>query len=240
MNIPKEIISIDYKYKKNSMISGYYYFEIEIQNEKFQTTILYKRYSQIKELCRLLKLKCPGCLIPKIRSKSFLSKLTISDEEKKKIITDVEKFLIYLINHPILVRSNIVSDFFSDKINLLNRKETLNQKQINNNLKEDNKNDIIKGFIDKDDTSSSQLLKEKMYKSDNINFDNNNNLNKDINLDDYEILEKDDYNNFIEDEEEDQLLNMFNEENNKMKGIISKSKGLISSTYNYIRNTVNY
>ena len=218
MNIPKEIINIEYKYKKISMISGYYYFDIEIQYENYSPEFLNKRYSEIKEFHKLLKLKCPGCLIPKIKSKSILSKITISDEEKKKIVKDVQKFLKYLINHPILSQCDLVSKFFSNKINLINRKVTLNQNNIDGNL------------------SSSPIINEKLYKSDNINIEkNNNNLSKDIQFDDYEILEKDDYNNIIEDEEEDQLLNMFNEENNKMKGIISKSKSLITSTYNYIK-----
>ena len=128
-----------------------------------------------------------------------------------------------------MTQCNLVSDFFSNKINLINRKETTSQNAINNHLKDD-KNEILNDFIE-NDLSSSPIINEKLYKSDNINIDKNkNNLNKDIILDEYEILEKDDYNNIIEDEEEDQLLKMFDEENNKMKGIITKSKSLITTT----------
>jgi hypothetical protein len=50
------------------------------------------------------------------------------------------------------------------------------------------------------------------------------------------VIEKDDYKEFFEDEEKDELLDMFlEEENYKNKGIISKSKDILMSTYKYLK-----
>jgi hypothetical protein len=95
-------------------------------------------------------------------------------------------------------------------------------------------NSLIKKYLDEDDEneslSSSCALNEN--NSDNII----SNKEKKINLDDFEIIEKEDYREFFEDEEKDELLDMFlEEENYKNKGIISKSKDILMSTYKYLK-----
>ena len=232
MKKPKELSILDYKYQKQS---GYYYFDIKIVYDDSSNKTMTKRYSQIKELYKILLLKCPGCLIPKFKSKSFKMKLNLTEltkEEKSEIKLRAEKFLKYLINHPILIKNKSVSDFFSEENKEINRNQTLKTKKINtimeNEENEEKDNDEIK-----EDLSSSSSI-DRISKIDKINIKKNN-LEKGNEIDGFEIIDKDDYKDFFEDEEENELINMFlEEEKNKNKGIVSKSKDLLFSAYKYI------
>ena len=229
----KDISILDYKYQKQS---GYYYFDIKIIYEDSSTSNkpITKRYSQIKELYKILLLKCPGCLIPKFKSKSFKMKLNLTEltkEQKSEIITRAQKFLQYIISHPILIKNKSVSEFFSLENKEINKNQTLKTNKMKTFMENEEKDDDEM----KEDLSSSSSI-DKISKSDNITTDNNNSKKeKEKNYDGFEIIEKDDYKDLFEDEEENDLINMFlEEENNKNKGIISKSKDVLLSAYKYI------
>jgi hypothetical protein len=213
MKIPKEISIINYICQDN-----HYYFKIDVEYQgDFPPEKINKRYGEIRKLYKLLLLKYPGCLIPEIKSKTFAMKhIRITEEERQQLKSNAQKFLGDVINHPILNKTKTVLDFLSNN----------NSHMTNNSL--------IKKYLDEDDEneslSSSCALNEN--KSDNII----SNKEKKINLDDFEIIEKDDYKEFFEDEEKDELLDMFlEEENYKNKGIISKSKDILMSTYKYLK-----
>ena len=92
-----EISISDYKLLSSTMIDRHYYFQITISYEDFSDTIIYKRYSEIEDLYKILILKYPGCRIPKFPVKTFLMNIHISDEEKKDIITKMNNFLNHVI-----------------------------------------------------------------------------------------------------------------------------------------------
>jgi hypothetical protein len=142
--------------------------------------------------------------------------IRITEEERQQLKSNAQKFLTDVISHPILNKTNTVLDFLSN-----NKSPMTNNTLINKYLNEDDENESL---------SSSCALNEN--KSDNTI----SNKEKKIDLDDFEIIEKDDYKEFFEDEEKDELLDMFlEEENYKNKGIISKSKDILMSTYKYLK-----
>ena len=222
----KDISILDYKKKE-----GYYFFNIEIEYNDFSTYKIDKRYSEIKELYKILILKCPGCLIPKFKSKSFIMKIKITEltkEEKLEIKSRTEKFLKYLINHPILIKNKTVSDFFSEKNIEINKNQALKTNKMKTIIENEENEDS-----DEDLNSSSTI--DKISKSDNINIENNK-LKMEKEFDGFEIIEKDKYTDFFEEEEENELINMYlEEEKNKNKGIVSKSKDFLISAYKYIK-----
>ena len=221
MKKPIEVSIKDYKFE-SKYIKGYYYFEIKVIYEDELDTILKRRYGKIRELYKTLLLKCPGCLIPKIPSKTFVMKyLHITDEEKLKIKSNIEKFLKYLIKHPILKENEFVLNFFYEGKPM---KQNLN---INKMKTEDDDDD--------EDDSGEVISINKSNDKDNNNKEKENNNDSGFNLDDFEVIEKEDYKDLFKDEEENELLNMFlEEENYKNKGLFSKSKDMLSSAYKYL------
>ena len=221
MKKPIEVSIKDYKFE-SKYIKGYYYFEIKVIYEDELDTILKRRYGTIRELYKTLLLKCPGCLIPKIPSKTFVMKyLHITDEEKLKIKSNIEKFLKYLIKHPILKENEFVLNFFYEGKPM---KQNLN---INKMKTEDDDDD--------EDDSGEVISINKSNDKDNNNKEKENNNDSGFNLDDFEVIEKEDYKDLFKDEEENELLNMFlEEENYKNKGLFSKSKDMLSSAYKYL------
>ena len=222
-----EISISDYKLLSSTMIDRHYYFQITISYEDFSDTIIYKRYSEIEDLYKILILKYPGCRIPKFPVKTFLMNIHISDEEKKDIITKMKNFLNHIINHKILSEKKIVNDFFSN--HEINENHTL-------------KTDMMK--ISEDDINNSAFdINENLNKRENNKSDF---IDKEEEEDDitkeFEVLEfknSKDYETWYENNSLNDLLNMFLEEESKeKKGIIDKTKGIITSTYNYL--TSNY
>ena len=229
MKKPKELLIQDYKYQSKSMVKGYYYFEIKITYDNDLIDVIKKRYSHIKKLYKTLLLKCPGCLIPKLPNKTFIMKhIHMTNEEKSEIKEKIEKFLIYIINHPILKECKYVLNFFSNENKSIKRNQTLNTKNMKLLDDDDEEED------DNDDLESSSIDNEKINKSDNIKKVG---LKKEIEIDDFEVIEKDDYTDLFKEENENELLNLFlEEENNKNKGLVSKSKDILITTYNYLKN----
>ena len=220
MKKPIEVSIKDYKFESKYMVKGYYYFEIKVKYENELDTLLKRRYGQIKELYKTLLLKCPGCLIPKIPSKTFVMKyFHITDEERSKIKNDIEKFLKYIIKHPILIANKFALNFFYEG-------KSMNQNLNINKMKTDDDDD------DDDDSGESLSLSKN---NENNNKEKEKDEDSGINVDDFEVIEKDDYKDLFKDEEENELLNMFlEEENNKNKGLFSKSKDILSSAYKYL------
>ena len=219
MKIPKELSISNYIYQNN-----HYYFKLDIEYQgDFPPEQMNKRYGEIRQLYKLLILKCPGCLIPEIKSKTFIMKhIRITDKERQQMKLDVENFLNYLIKHPILIKNKIVLNFFSKDNESIYKDNNLNEDKIKKYLNED------ENFDNEDSSSTSKLNQNK----DDEELDED----KKIKIDDFEIIEKEDYQEFFEVEEENELLNMFlEEENNKNKGFISMSKDLLMSTYKYLR-----
>ena len=142
----KQISISDYKPLSSSMINRHYYFDIKIiyENESDNNTI-YKRYSEIEELYKILLLKYPGCRIPKFPEKSFMMNIHINEEEKKNIISKIEQFLSHLIEHKILSEKKVVNDFFAN--------EKLNENK-------DLKTDLIKTNEDEDINNSDSIVNE--------------------------------------------------------------------------------
>lgn len=217
--IPKEISISNYIYQNN-----HYYFKLDIEyQDDFPSEQMNKRYGEIRQLYKLLILKCPGCLIPEIKSKTFIMKhIRITDKERQQMKLYVENFLNYIIKHPILIEKKIVLNFFSKDNESIYKQNNLNEDKIKKYLNEDDN-------FDNEDSSSTSKLNQN-------NDDEELDEDKKINIDDFEIIQKEEYQEFFEDEEENELLNMFlEEENNKNKGLISMSKDLLMSTYKYLR-----
>ena len=222
MKKPIEVSIQDYKLESKYMVKGYYSFEIKVKYENELDTLLKKRYGEIKKLYKTLLLKCPGCLIPKIPSKTFVMKyFHITDEERLKIKSSIEKFLKYIIKHPILIENKFVLNFFYEG-------KPMNQNLNINKMKTEDEDD--------DDDDSGELINlNKNKDKDEDNNEKENNGDSGINLDDFEVIEKEDYKDLFKDEEENELLNMFlEEENNKNKGLFSASKDILSSAYKYL------
>jgi hypothetical protein len=145
----------------------------------------------------------------------------ITDEERLKIKSNIEKFLKYLIKHPILKENKFVLNFFCEG-------KSMNQNLNINKMKTEDEDDD-------DDDSGEVISVNKSNDKDNNNKEKENNNDSGFNLDDFEVIEKEDYKDLFKDEEENELLNMFlEEENYKNKGLFSKSKDMLSSAYKYL------
>lgn len=221
MKKPIEVSIQDYKLESKYMVKGYYNFEIKVKYENELDTLLKKRYSEIKKLYKTLLLKCPGCLIPKIPSKTFVMKyFHITEEERLKIKSSIEKFLKYIIKHPILIENKFVLNFFYEG-------KSMNQNLNISKMKTDDEDD--------DDDDSGELININKNKDEDDDKEKENKDSSGINLDDFEVIEKEDYKDLFKDEEENELLNMFlEEENNKNKSLFSTSKDILSSAYKYL------
>lgn len=221
MKKPIEVSIQDYKLESKYMVKGYYNFEIKVKYENELDTLLKKRYSEIKKLYKTLLLKCPGCLIPKIPSKTFVMKyFHITEEERLKIKSSIEKFLKYIIKHPILIENKFVLNFFYEG-------KSMNQNLNISKMKADDEDD--------DDDDSGELININKNKDEDDDKEKENKDSSGINLDDFEVIEKEDYKDLFKDEEENELLNMFlEEENNKNKSLFSTSKDILSSAYKYL------
>jgi len=220
MKKPIEVSIQDYKLESKYMVKGYYNFEIKVKYENELDTLLKKRYSEIKKLYKTLLLKCPGCLIPKIPSKTFVMKyFHITEEERLKIKSSIEKFLKYIIKHPILIENKFVLNFFYEG-------KSMNQNLNISKMKTDDEDD---------DDDSGELININKNKDEDDDKEKENKDSSGINLDDFEVIEKEDYKDLFKDEEENELLNMFlEEENNKNKSLFSTSKDILSSAYKYL------
>ncbi len=223
----KDVSIIDYKYQKQSIVKGYYYLVLDIDYEDNTNDKLNKRYSQIKELYKILILTNPGCLIPRLKKRGWNFNI-IKKEKSKTITTSVEKFLLHLIKHPILIKNKSVLDFFSKENKEINKNQTLKTKKMDKiieNDEEENDND--------NEFNNDNSIKKDLYSSSEEN-ENTNKNNKEM-INEFEIIEKEDYKDLFEEQEENELLNMFIEEelNNKNKGFLTNITDFFISMYKY-------
>ena len=204
-------------YKNGNIIGNNDFFEISFEYQDFNEGQIKKTYQEIRNLYKTLILKCPGCLITRIESKTLLMKINIST---------IKNFLECFIDHPTLSENISVIEFFSNQNENENSKsdKALNIEKMKTMIEADN---------DEEDFEMSKNLSEedKISKSDNIISNKNKSENF---LDEFEIIEKEDCKDFIDKDGETELLNLYIEENNK-KGFFKKAKDFASSWFNYIR-----
>ncbi len=210
MKIPKEVIIKNYINQDN-----HYYYKIDVEYcGDFPIEQIKKRHSDIRKLYKLLLLKYPGCLIPKFESKTLTMKyIMITEEERKQLKLNANKFLNYVITHPILNKTNTVLGFLSKDY-----KPITNNTSITQYVNEDDNNDNNENA----DLSLLSLSNESDNKEKKKDFD------------DFEIIEKEDYKDLFEEEEKNELLGMFLKEENY------ENKGIISQPYNIIMFPVKY
>ena len=209
----KELNINDYKPLSSSMINQHYYFDIEIKFEDDSEKNINKRYSEIKELYKIMLLKYPGCRIPKFPEKKFMMNIYINEKEKKDLITKIEKFLRHIINHRILSEKNVVNDFFANE-------------KINEN--KDLKTNLMK-ISEEDNINNSEFTVNKDLEESDINKkDDFESFIKEFEEIDFKKNEH--YETWLE----NNLINMFlEEENNEKKGFFDNAIGFLSSVYNY-------
>ena len=131
--IPKKIIKIDYIFQNEYYIAGHYDFNIKLEYENNKTDEISKRYTDRRNLYKTLILKCPGCLIPNIPSKSIWLKINYGNNEqmidRKEGITE---FLTYLVKHKILRKNKYVILFFSKSNKSNDKSSKINNSSTNN------------------------------------------------------------------------------------------------------------
>ena len=165
--ITKEIKLEKYKFIKQYTVSGHYEFEIEVEYENNPEKTIYRRYSEIRALYKLLLLKCPGCYIPNIPEKTLWLNINYpSEEQLNDRMNGIKEFLSYLVHHEILRKNKYVINFFSTDYK---RKES----NSNDNTKSKNiKDDFC------DDNDEDLFASNKSGKTDNNeNGDNNDDDN---------------------------------------------------------------
>lgn len=157
--VTKEIEVKGFKFQNEYYVSGHFDFEIDVYYEDAPKETIKKRYSEIRSLYKELLLRCPGCYIPDIPSKSIWLKINYGNQEQMKDrMEGIKEFLTHIASHKILRKNKCVISFFS--------KDSNNNKSSNSN--KDNKDD------DSDD-------------NDEFNFDYNLDDNdRKVNLDDNE------------------------------------------------------
>lgn len=148
--IPKEITLNNYKFQNQYYITGHYDFQIKVEYENEQTDDISRRYSDIRSLYKTLILKCPGCLIPNIPSKSIWLKINYGNKEQMiDRMEGIREFLTHLVKHKILRKNKYVKNFFS-------KDYKGNANSSNNNNSSNNKDDSD----DDDDFFGSNIRNE--------------------------------------------------------------------------------
>ena len=112
--IPKEITLNNYVFQNQYYITGHYDFQIKVEYEEGKSEEISRRYSDIRNLYKTLILKCPGCLIPNIPSKSIWLKINYGNKEQMMDrMEGIKEFLTHLVKHKILRKNKYVKIFFS-------------------------------------------------------------------------------------------------------------------------------
>ena len=120
----------DYKWKKKMLVAGHYEFEIEIPD----STVIFRRFSQIEKLRKKLINLNPGCRIPKLPEKSIWLNLGVNNIlELKKRLEQVEIFLNYVYRHKYLSENQFFKEFLSDDFLMENSMNESGLSQENSN-----------------------------------------------------------------------------------------------------------
>ena len=174
--IPTEITLKDKVFQNQYYVTGHYDFKIDVEYENGPTNHISRRYSEIRALYKTLILKCPGCLIPNIPSKSIWLKINYGNEEQMSDrVAGIQEFLTHIAKHKILRKNKYVINFFSSDYKRISESPS----STKNNKKDDSDDD--------DDDLDFRLSSDKKEIS---NYDNNSD-------DDIEPLEEfvEEYNN---------------------------------------------
>ena len=192
--IESDIKILTYIWKSKLLISGYYEYEIlftkkEIKPDETSKILiqrtLYRSYTDLEILNQGLILYNPGCIIPKIPSKS-------SDLESKENIEEtrnkLENYLGYICKHEYLSKNPIFLIFISDEF------ERYRDKINENNTESYSVFSLIKLCLNEGYKFSKSLITSKLLSSsiDNNETDMNSSIEiSDENLRDEKIrLEK--------------------------------------------------
>ena len=181
--IPKEINLSKCKFQSQNYITGHYDFEIEVLYEDNSKKQIFRRYSEIRALYKTLILKCPGCLIPNIPSKSIWMQINYESQEQiNERMDGIREFLSYLVKHKILRKNKEVIYFFSTSYKRKDGSSSNKDNSNKNKAKDDSDDDI-------DISSAFDAEKEEDF--------NENDKNKNDNDDDIEPLKEfvEEYNN---------------------------------------------
>jgi hypothetical protein len=176
--IPKEINLKDKKFQSQYYVSGHYDFQIEVEYENGNKETITRRYSEIRALYKTLILRCPGCLIPDIPSKSIWLKINYGNEDQiTERMAGIQEFFSHIAHHKILSKNKYVINFFSK-----------NYKGIDNNNNKASSSTQKK----KDDSDDEEDLNFGQASSKDENEDKN-----DVDDDDIEPLDEyvEEYNN---------------------------------------------
>ena len=179
--IPREITLNNYIFQNQYYITGHYDFQIKVEYDNGKTDDISRRYSYIRNLYKTLILKCPGCLIPNIPSKSIWLKINYGNKEQMiDHMEGIREFLTHLVKHKILRKNKYVINFFS--------------KYYQGNAKSSKNNNPSKNNNDSDD--------DDIFDSNIKNEENDNPDDRDKNKSDDEDLEPhkeliEEYNNQI-------------------------------------------
>lgn len=164
--ITKEIELKGFKFQNEYYVSGHFDFEIEVHYENGTKATISKRYSEIRSLYKELLLRCPGCYIPDIPSKSIWLKINYGNQEQMKDrMEGIKEFLTHISSHKVLRKNKRVISFFS--------KNSIDNKNTNNNNK-DSKDD------DSDDNDEFNFDYNYDDNDRKVNLDDNENENDDI------------------------------------------------------------
>ena len=137
--IPKEIYLSKCKFQSQNYITGHYDFEIEVVYEDNSKKPIFRRYSEIRTLYKTLILKCPGCLIPNIPSKSIWMQINYENQEQiNERMDGIREFLSHLVKHKILRKNKEVIYFFSSSYK---RKDASKKDDSNKNKVKDDSDD---------------------------------------------------------------------------------------------------
>ena len=166
--IPREIILNNYIFQNQYYITGHYDFQIKVEYDNGKTDDISRRYSDIRNLYKTLILKCPGCLIPNIPSKSIWLKINYGNKEQMiDRMEGIREFLTHLVKHKILRKNKYVINFFS--------------KYYQGNAKSSKNNNPSKNNNDSDD--------DDIFDSNIRNEENDNPDDRDKNKSDDEDIE---------------------------------------------------
>ena len=162
--IPTEINLKGHKFQNQYYVSGHFDFEIEVEYEDHSKGVISRRYSEIRSLYKLLILKCPGCYIPDIPSKSIWLKINYGNQEQMNDrMEGIREFLSHIAHHKILRKNKYVINFFSKKYERLenNSSKSIKNNKNSNEEKEDSDDDELNfGMENKNDSDKDDNINE--------------------------------------------------------------------------------
>ena len=168
--IPTEINLKGHKFQNQYYVSGHFDFEIEVEYEDHSKGVISRRYSEIRSLYKLLILKCPGCYIPDIPSKSIWLKINYGNQEQMNDrMEGIREFLSHIAHHKILRKNKYVINFFSKKYERLenNSSNSIKNNKISNEEKEDSDDDELNfGMENKNDSDKDDNINENQEDDD--------------------------------------------------------------------------